>query len=384
MAITKRKQADTYQIQIITGYRKDKNGVKKPIRHCEMFYGKKSEAKAREAKLKEQFKNGGFISNDKMTFNDLIDKWYNEVALPTLEIKTIEGYDSNLIDIRKELGHYRINELKPLHLLEFYNSLRKDKERNLSENTILHYYVLIGRILNLAVKWELLGRNVNNSIDRPNPEKKEAIYYDENDIKKLLDCVENECLKYKTIIWLAIDTGCRRGEMTGLTWDDIDFNNGRVTINKTTQATKNGVIEKEKPKNDSSIRCVPITPKTLQILKDYKEEQEQLKQLLGSEWENSNKVLITDTGGKMHPDTPSKIFNKIKKRYNLPPMKFHGLRHTSASILIASGVPMKAISKRLGHANALTTDTIYAHVSSKLEREAVDKMTEFLYEKATS
>lgn len=383
MAITKRKQKDTYQIQIIVGY-KIENGAKKPIRYSEMFYGGKKDAEIRENQLKDKYKKGQFISNEKKTFNDLIDKWYTTVALPNLAIATIDGYDVLLVDIREHLGEYRLTELNSLILQEFYNRLQNDKERNLSGNTIRHYYVLIGRILNIGVKWEWIDRNVNDLVDPPKVIKSPAVYYDEEDIQKVLEYLPNESLKWQVVILLALDSGCRRGELTGLTWDDVDFENNTIYINKTTQATKKGVIEKPMPKNNSSIRPVVLMPETMELLKLYKKEQEQLKELLGSEWKNSNKVLIDNVGGRMHPDTPSKIWKKFRTKYKLPNMKFHGLRHTSATIQIALGVHIKVISQRLGHSSTNVTDTIYSHVFKRLQDDVSAEMSNYLYKQKTT
>lgn len=377
MAITKRNQ-NKWLIQIITGYTIDENGIKKQKKYSETFYGKKSDARIRENKLKAKVKKGTFFDNERITFNDLIDKWYIEIAEPTLQIKTVDEYKKLLVLIRDELGFYKLTELRSIHLLEFYNKLRS-RQKKLSESTILHYYTLINRILNIGVRWDFINKNVNSQIDRPKPMKQQATYYDKNEVNQLLQCLQNESLKYQVVIKLAIDSGCRRGELTGLEWSDVDFNNYTININKTTQFTSVGVIEKSCPKSSSSIRIVSIMPETIDLLRKYKHEQEILKQKLGNKWINSNKVLINNYGDKMHPDTPSKILKKIIDKYNLPKMKFHGLRHTSASLLIASNVHTKVISKRLGHSSTNITDTIYCHVFDKLDKEAITKMSDYLH-----
>ena len=114
----------------------------------------------------------------------------------------------------------------------------------------------------------------------------------------------------------------------------------------------------------------------MSLLEEYKKEQGEQKALLGAEWKNSNKVLTDKFGNNMHPDTPNKIFKKIQKKYNLKYLNFHGLRHTSASMLIASDVHTKVISKRLGHSSTAITDTIYSHIFVSAEREASNKMSE--------
>lgn len=201
-------------------------------------------------------------------------------------------------------------------------------------------------------------------------------YYDTKDIELLLECLQNESLKYRVVIQLALDSGCRRGELTGLTWNDADFETSTITINKVTQYVNNKIIEKGHPKNSSSIRTVTITLQTLNLLKEYKEEQEKQKIQLGSLWKNSNRILIDNFGGNMHPDTPSKIFKKIQVKYGLKKLNFHVLRHTSASMLIASQIHTKVISERLGHSNSITTDKIYSHIFKSADYEASQKMSE--------
>lgn len=366
---------DTYNIQVWDGtYYTNSKGNLTKHRYSEIFHGKKKEAEKRESELITQFEKCTFINNKDLTYNDLIDKWHIEIAISSLELKTLEEYDRQLKQIRKEIGCCKLKELKAIHFLQFYNRLRK---KDLSENTVKHYYALNNTILNYGVKWEMVEKNYNSLVDCPKVEKREVRYYDEEDIEKLLDCIKKEPLKYQVIIQLALDSGCRRGELTGLEWDDIDFKTSSISITKTTQCTKRkGVIQKDHPKNSSSIRKITISERTLTLLEKYKKEQDQLKDTLGSEWENSNKVLINNTGGLMHPDTPSKIFKKIQDKYNLKNLNFHGLRHTSASMLISTNNHMKVISKRLGHASQTTTDTIYSHIFVSAEVEASNRMAE--------
>lgn len=352
----------------------DNKGKRKALR--ETFRGLKSEAIARENELKQIVKKGNYSDLKNYTFNDFIDKWETDEAINLAEA-TKQGYNYCLRKIREDLGHHRLKDLKTIHILEFYTKLRNTKKpKKLSENTILHYYVIIQRILNLAVKWEFIDSNPNNRIDRPKIIKKEAIFYDDEKIKKLLEVTNNECLKYQVIIYLALDSGARRGELTGLSWDDVDFKNKTISINKVTQNINRQIIEKSIPKNNSSIRTISLTDKTMDLLKSYKEEQDGLRNILGTKWLNSNKILIDNFGGLMHPDTPSKIFYKICKNNNLPHMKFHGLRHSSASLLISLNVHTKVISKRLGHSSSATTDMIYSHIFTRLDTEVSDKLND--------
>ena len=374
MAIIELKRNEKYKIETFIGY--DNNGKK--IRTYETFEGKKSEAKMRDMQLKQKLRNGIIISKDKLTFEELSDKWIENHAKPKLSIKTVEEYISMLPIINDVIGKYKINQITPLILENFYNKLRmRENKKQLSENTILHYYVLIGAIFNKAIKWRIIDINPNKSVDRPQMIKKQARYYDIEQIKDLLKIVNKLPLKYQALIRLALDSGARVGEILGLEWDDINFKKHTINITKTIIATKNGIKEKDKPKNNSSIRNIPITNETIKVLKKFKESQDNLKSSLGNEWLGCKKAFTSDTGGYMHPSTPNHILQKIIKNNNLPQtICFHSLRHSSASMQIALRIPSKVTSTRLGHASVTTTDAIYSHVSAFLEEEVVNKTNE--------
>lgn len=371
------KGKDKWYIEVTINY--DSKGKRNQIN--EMFYGKKSDAKIRESELKNKVKKGIIINSNDLTFNEFIDK-YRKEYMNYLAPKTIEVNEVLLVRIKDKLGHLKLKDIKPLHLVEFYNFLRAiRKPKELSENTVLHYYVLVNRMLEIAIKWGLLEMNPNRNTDRPKIVKKELKVYNKEMTFKLFEFIEKECLKYKVLIYLAIDTGARRGELTGLEWEDIDFKNNTVHINKVTQSLKGQIIKKPYPKNNTSTRTITVSKETTKLLEEYNEEQNNEKTLLGSKWENSNKVFVNETGGLMHPDTPSKIFYKITKKYGLPHLKFHGLRHLSASLLITQGIHMKVISKRLGHASCLTTDMIYSHIDTTLDKEVANVFNDLFNER---
>ena len=142
-----------------------------------------------------------------------------------------------------------------------------------------------------------------------------------------------------------------------------------------------GVFEK-RTKSDSSNRTIFISNTTMEVLKKYKLEQNKLKLQLGNKWKNSKKVFTTEYGDNMHPDTPSKILNKIINKYNLKRISFHDLRHTSISLQIASGIQTQIISKRAGHSSISVTHNVYSHFFDNEMKEVANKMEVFLKQKA--
>lgn len=376
MAITERGK-DKYQIEVIVGY--DPNG--KRIRHSEIFNGRKKDAKERENAIKLNLKKGTYCKDAKMTLAAFIDIWLNDYVYRQLAPKTQESYTALSVRIKKHLGFYKLKEINPIILNKFYNTLRDIKSpKPLSSKTLKHYYTTINTLLNYAVKMQFIDRNPNFNITPPKLVKKEKSFYDIDNVRKLLIAIENESIKVKTIIHLALDSGCRRGELTGLEWEDINFNKLTCTINKVTQVFKNKIIEKPMPKNNSSLRTIDLTPDTIELLREYKEYQDERKNRLGNKWKNSKKIFTTNEGANMYPSTPNSMLNDILVKYNLPHMNFHGLRHTSCSLQLLS-VESKdyiKVSKRIGHSSLSTTLNVYNHIIDNDNKEMIEKMNNIL------
>lgn len=381
MAVQEIVKNKKYKIDIPIGY----NGNKR-IRHIETFYGGKKEAVLRESELKIQLKNNTYVKKNAMTMQELIDEWLKSKK-GNIGIKTYQEYERYCKNIGISIGHIKVKDLNIKILEDFYNELKtckgKGKNKNgYSEKTVKHHYTLVSEILNTAVKWGYLYTNINQNVTPIKVHKKEIQCYSPEDVEKLIEVLQNEPIKYQSIIMLALDSGCRRGELTGLTWNDINFKKSTIDINKVTQyVTGYGIFEKT-TKSDTSNRMVYITPTTLQILKKHKTEQDKQKLLLGNKWQNSNRVFTTDYGGDIHPDTPSKILEKLIKKYNLKRITFHGLRHTSISLQITSGIQSQIISKRAGHSSVSVTHNIYSHFFDNGFKEVADKMDSFLHVKS--
>ena len=209
-------------------------------------------------------------------------------------------------------------------------------------------------------------------------EKKEAAYLDEYQAQELLNCLQNGPLQYRAIITLLLYSGMRRGEVCGLEWSDIDFKNSIIDISKTSlYLTDRGVFD-DTTKTESSKRVIKIPGAVLVILKEHKAEQMKNRFKLGDKWVNSNKVFTQWNGNPIHHDTITGWFSKFIKRNNLPPIHLHSLRHTNATLLIASGADLRTVSKRLGHSNMTTTSNIYTHAIKSADEKAAELLGDIL------
>lgn len=248
----------------------------------------------------------------------------------------------------------------------------------LTNNYLLHIHRLISSMLEKAVKWQILLYNPCRRVEAPKIEKKEAAYLDENQAQELLNCLQKEPLQYRAIITLLLYSGMRRGEVCGLEWSDIDFKNSIIDIRKTSlYLTDRGVFD-DTTKTESSKRVIKVPGAVLEILKEHKAEQMKNRFKLGDKWANSNKIFTQWNGKPIHPDTITGWFSKFIKRNNLPPIHLHSLRHTNATLLIASGADLRTVSKRLGHSNMTTTSNIYTHAIKSADERAAELLGDIL------
>ena len=339
MSVKEIERNKKYKIVVVVGY----NGTKR-INHYETFYGKKSEAQLREAEIKTSIKNHTFVEKDKITFKEYFEEWV-ELKKDTWTPRTYDSDKPRIRNIINQLGHIKLQELNVQLLEEFYKWLKDEK--HYSDKSIREHYVLINEALKKAVIYGYIVYNPNTRIEPPKITKKEIQCYSEEEVGKLFKALKEEPIKYKALITLALDSGARRSEITGLKWTDIDFKNHTMDINKITQYTKELGIYEKSTKNLTSNRRIFLSDYTIAILKEYQKNQMQKKLKLGTKWNNpNNRIFTTETGSDMHPDTPSQIFEKIIKIHNLKRITFHGLRHTSISLQISKGIQPQIISKR--------------------------------------
>lgn len=315
MAVQELIKNKKYKIDIPLGY----SGSKR-IRHIETFYGGKKEAILRENELKIQLRNNTYIKKNKMTLEDLVTEWL-EAKKNEIELKTYKSYELWSNKIINSIGNIKLKNLNVKILEDFYNNLRANT--SLSPKSIQEIYTTISMALNKAIKWGYITNNPNLLIEKPKVKQKEVQCYSPEEVEILIKVLKNEPIKYQSIVMLALDSGARRGELTGLTWNDVDFEKSLININKTTQYLPNYGIFEKSTKSETSNRIIYITDTTKKILKKYQIEQFEKKILLGDKWKNSNRVFTTDYGADMHPDTPSKILEKLIKKYNLKRISFH-------------------------------------------------------------
>ncbi|MEG1204169.1 MAG: site-specific integrase, partial [Clostridia bacterium] len=338
-----------------------------------------------------EVENGMIAEGKMMTFAKFTEMWAKDYGTKELAPKTYARY-KGMLDSRilPYFGNYKITEIKPTHIINFYDFLSSEHQikrckgnagariqKPLSSKTILEHHRLIRAMLQKAVYWQLIVSNPMARIQAPKSKKPKINYYDEDECKQLFVALENEKIKYQTIVLLTLFTGTRRGEVVGMDWTDIDFNNQFINIDKSNQYLPDRGIYTKDPKTESGIRGIAIPKFVIETLKHYKTWYEEQKELYGDLWFDSNKLFVQKDGKPMQPDTVTRWFKRFIEKNNLPPITFHGLRHTNATLLISQNIDIAVISSRLGHAQITTTLNFYVHPvksHNKLAGEVLEKL----------
>ncbi len=338
---------------------------------------KKAEQFLRQ-KLKEFELQENLVPSD-VLFSDYVLYWLSLAKLK-IDESTYQSYvciaNAHIIPYFKEkkikLNQITRNDLQVYVNFKFEHG-RKDGKGGLSAKTVKSHIVLIKQALKEAVKNNLIPINPSDYITLPKIQKYEASFYTANQLNDLFIAIKDEPLY--PLIYIATVYGLRRSEVLGLKWDSIDFENDTLTI-KHTVVDIAKIIEKDSTKNKSSYRSFPLGNDIKKMLLKLKEAEENNRMIFGKEYIESDYIFKWENGEPLKPDYISRSFKKLLKKYNLPHIRFHDLRHSCASILVANGFTLKDIQEWLGHSDIQTTANIYAHLDIERKSNIMKSMTD--------
>ncbi len=374
---------NSYRLTVSEGF--DLSG--KPMIHRKTVHGTKKDAEVELAKFVTEVQNGLVIDGKSLKFSEFTEIWKRDYGSKELAPSTYKRY-CRMLETRllPYFGHFYINKIKPTDIMKFYDLLEKDTQlvrkqgnngaktkKPLSGKTILEHHRLLRAMLHKAVYWQLIVANPAERVQSPKARKPKRKSYDDEQTKILLENLEQlsiEDTKYKVAIILTVFTGVRLGELMGLEWQDVDFKNGIISINRSSQYLADMGVFTKVPKTESSIREIAIPEFIISLLEEYKLWYEEQKSIYGELWMNSDRLFVQADGKPMHPSTISKWFVKYVGQIGLPVINFHGLRHTNASLLVAQNIDIAVISARLGHAQISTTLDFYVHPLLSHNRKA--------------
>ena len=316
----------------------------------------------------------GNYANTNYTFTEFAQIWLDNVARKNCTESVVNKYILYLNNrILPYLGKYKLDEINTFILNDFYDELKKSKtmykmreNKPISKGTVERIKDIVSSIFTSAYDMEFIQKNPHTKVkikyDISNQKDESIHYYDKDTYEKVLELLNNETIEHKTIIELALKTGFRRSEIFGLTWNDVDFENKTISVNRTRHHRKGGGMYVGNVKTQKSCRTISIPDSLIATLQNYK--------LIYA----GNEFLFEN----LSIDGITNWFKKWQIKNEITPIRFHDLRHTHATLLLSQGVDLKTIQNRLGHTNITMTMDTYTHVLEELDKTASTKLDQLL------
>lgn len=339
------------------------------------FYGgTRGEVSRKLTVATKSVQDGIALPPEQQTLNDFSAQWL-EFVRSKLKSSTHQRYTHDLRrHLLPTLGQLKLVKIMPQDIQQLYAT--KERE-GLSSTSVHHMHVVLQRVLGQALKWGLVSRNSATLTDPPKPTRREMQILDAKQVRSLLSATTDDRLG--ALYHLASFTGVRQGELFALRWSDIDLDQGIIHIRRTLR-WGNRDYEFDSPKTAKSNRSVAISSTTVKALRKHRAMQSSEVISLGPSWSQSNLVFTNTIGGPLRPQNfLRRDFKPALEQAGLPPITFHQLRHTAASLALAQGVPVVNVSAMLGHAGPHITLKIYAHILPGSERQTAEAMEVAIY-----
>ena len=316
------------------------------------------------------------VMNGDILFADYMEKWL-DIIKSSVAVPTFASYSAT---VKKIVAPYfrekevTLKNLTAKDIQEFYLS---ELER-VSPSSVIHYHANIHKALKYAVKIDLIDVNPADKVERPKKDRYVGSFYDADEVNALFEAAKGS--KLELPILFGAFYGLRRSEAIGLKWDAIDFDQNTITIRHTVTSCdldgKRVLVASDTTKTKSSMRTLPLVPFMRERLLALKEEQKENRRLCGRSYikDYLDYVCVNEIGDLIKPHYVTTAFPDLLKANGMRHIRYHDLRHSCASLLLANGVPMKQIQEWLGHSDFSTTANIYAHLDYSSKLTSADAM----------
>ena len=326
---------------------------------------------------------GTYIAPNKMTVGQWLDTWQSEY-LANVKPSTVSSYEATIRNhLQPGLGAIRLDSLTTHDIQEFYNSLHSSVEnrKKLSSKTIKNIHGILHHALEQAMLNNYIRSNPSNACVIPKAIKKKVKPMNEHQIADFLKAIKGH--KYENMFLVALFTGMRQGEVCGLQWECVDFDNGTILIDKQLQSLRGKVRgDKEKyalvPTKNGKERTITAAPFVMDLLWKTKQAQDANRKDFGSDFQGNDLVFTDEIGNRVTPQALYRAFKLVVTELNMKDVRFHDLRHSYAVVSLKSGDDVKTVQENLGHATAAFTLDVYGHVTEKMKKDSADRMQAFI------
>lgn len=339
----------------------DANGKRKR----KSVYGKtKKEVADQLTTLQHQRKTGLLVEESKLSVAAFLDRWLLDSVKGSTRPTTYESYSSHVENyIKPNVGSIKLAKLMPLHVARIYSTMAADGKSARLQQMV---HATLHRALEIGMKWGLVARNVSDAVDRPKAPKVEFTTFTPDQTHKLLVTAAGDRLE--ALYVMAIGAGMRSGELLGLQWADIDLKAGSLSVRRTL-IELGGKQSYGEPKSASGKRAIRLPGVVVSALWAHKAR-------MMAEGHAGNPLVFVTTEGTpiLRSDLRRHSWLPLLKKADLPTIRFHDLRHTSATLLLGEGVHPKIVQERLGHSTVTLTLNTYSHVMPSMQEDAASKL----------
>jgi integrase len=322
---------------------------------------------------------GVLVTGPQQQVGQFLSQWLEDVHKQSIRVRTYERYEEIIrLHLIPGIGHHWLKKLSPQHLQSFY---KKKLEEGLSATTVTSFHNVLHKALETAVRWNLVARNVCELVSPPRRKRFEIQPLSMEQIHLFLAAVHGHRLE--ALFILALATGMRRGELLGLKWQDLDLDRGMLQVRRIltripSKLPGKGFVEAE-PKTEKGRRSIVLPSFTVEALKQHRVRQRESKLKAGLAWQEHDYVFCTSIGTHLNPTRDIlDEFKSLLKKAGLPAIRFHDLRHSSATMLLGMKVHPKVVQEILGHSQISITMDTYSHVLPTMQEEAMSKVNEAL------
>lgn len=380
-----RKRGNSYQIRVGVGYKPDGTQISRSMtwspapgmseRQIEKELNRQAVIFEEECRSRSA---GGMVK-----FEIFAEEWFSEYAESNLRNTTFNFLYHQRLRVYRAIGDTSMEKITVRQLQEFINSLSKDganevNGKPLSPKTVRHVLSLVSDIFAYAVRMGIVRENPCVRVVLPKLVRKEKKIYTVEETVRLMELLRKEPVKYRAFFFLLIYSGCRRGELLGLEWRDVDFANCLISIRRTSCYTPDRGTYTDTTKTEQSKRTLKLPQEVMDILCELRDFQLRQADIFGDKWVESGRLFTKETGEPQHPNTSYHWLEKFCARNGLPFYGLHSFRHLFASLLVSNGVDIVTVSGVLGHSAVSTTSNIYCHMLEDARVRASDTVASAL------
>ena len=377
--IIEKVKGKKYSVRVFIGYEGERRKY-----HNKTINGSRKEAQAYLTEKLHEKNQGLTINPAKITVSEYMDKWLNTSAKGSIREKTLLDYEDRIrLYVTPAIGNVKLTDLKSEQVQQLYNDMQEVK--GLSARTVRYVHSILNSAFNQAVAWDYITSNPveKKRIKLPKQTKKEMKYLTPEQARQFMDAAVYS--EHKALFNLLLVSGMRPGEALGLKWQDVDFDNKRVTVRRVLSRVHGKALQIiEDTKTAKSKRTIPLTGSVMDDLKEIKQEHDKAAaerkaaekwNLPVKEYNDQDLIFCNEQGSPIDESNIYKRhFKPLLKDAGLPEIRLYDLRHTTATLLLSAGENPKVVSERLGHSTITLTMDVYSHVMPTMQEGATSKL----------